>query len=27
VFTAVFVTQICLAIWLRTRRPKKLPIV
>jgi preprotein translocase subunit SecD len=27
VFTAVFVTQLCLAIWLRAARPKKLPIV
>jgi preprotein translocase subunit SecD len=27
VFTAVFVTQVCLAIWLHLARPKKLPIV
>lgn len=26
VFTAVFITQVCLAIWLRAARPKKLPI-
>ena len=26
VFTAVFITQVVLALWLRTARPKKLPI-
>jgi preprotein translocase subunit SecD len=26
VFTAVFITQVLLAVWIRTRRPKKLPI-
>jgi protein-export membrane protein SecD len=27
VFTAVFITQVILALWLRWARPKKLPIV
>ena len=27
VFTAVFITQVLLALWYRARRPKTLPIV